>query len=177
MVKKKKTDPLAAEGQADDLHEPVPEAAAHRDGAELEACRQQLIRMQADFDNYRKRVQKEQGRIYHDAVDGFVANLLPVLDDLERAIRVAQKQTGDPSLLAGVELIYRRLRDVLDKEGITPIECIGKPFDPDCHQAVQRICVPDQPENTVVNETQRGYCRQDRVIRPAMVVVSTQDDE
>jgi molecular chaperone GrpE len=144
---------------------------------ELDACRLQLIRLQADFDNYRKRMQKEQYRVYQDAVDGFVMHLLPVLDDLERAIRAAQAQAGDKNLLTGVEMTHRRLKTVLEKEGITAMECVGKPFDPDCHQAVQRVCVPDQPENTILEEAQRGYQRQDRIIRPAMVIVSTQEDE
>ena len=178
MVKKKKTDPQETEHREEETMEAGAETPAPDAGAqELEACRQQLVRMQADFDNYRKRMMKEQTRVYQDAVEGFVLNLLPVLDDLERAIHAAKKQSADKNLLTGVEMIHRRLRDVLDKEGITPIECVGKPFDPECHQAVQRICVPDQPENTVVEEAQRGYQRQDRVIRPSMVVVSTQDEE
>ena len=182
MAKKKQNDPQQAESSEETLpleEEPVESGCTQEEDThrELDECRQQLIRLQADFDNYRKRMAKEQSRMYQDAVDGFVCNLLPVMDDLERAIRVAQDRTADKNLLAGVELIHRRLQDVLDKEGIVPMECVGEPFDPDCHQAVQRLCVPEQPENTVVEEALRGYRRRERVLRPAMVVVSTQDEE
>ncbi len=174
------TEPVAddrVDAQTDVGEETMPDDRKDSGTAELDACRNQLYRLQADFDNYRKRMIKEQSGTYQRAVDSIAKPLLDVVDDLERAIRAARDVSADKGLLSGVEMIHRRLLNVLEKEGILPMQCIGEPFDPDCHEAVQRISTPGQPENIVLAETQRGYRRDDRVIRAAKVVVSAREEE
>jgi molecular chaperone GrpE len=174
------TEPMkedAARSDAGAGDETIQAEEKDRTAAELETCRNQLYRLQADFDNFRKRMLKEQSGTYQRAVDSMAQPLLNVLDDLERAINAARDATADKGMLSGIEMIHRRLLNVLEKEGIMPMECIGEPFDPDCHEAVHRMCTPGQPENIVLAETQRGYRRDDRVIRPAKVVVSAREEE
>jgi len=131
--------------------------------------RQTLQRLKADFDNYRKRVAQDQERWQQMAVAGLALEVLPAIDNLERALGAS----GDPAAVRqGVELTVRQLRDVLAASGIRPFEAVGQPFDPTRHEAVARGAVPGVPEGHVAEEYRRGYLIGDQVLRPALVKVA-----
>jgi molecular chaperone GrpE len=130
-----------------------------------------LFRAQADFENYRRRVQKEKEDLAIYANQKLVLNLLPVLDNLDRALGT-EAAIGDEKLRQGVELTARSFRDILVKEGVTTIDAVGQPFDPNLHEGIMTVESTEHPDGTVVAEFQRGYRLGGRVIRPAMVQVS-----
>ena len=131
-----------------------------------------LLRLQADFDNYRKRTQKEKTEIIKYASERVIGDLLPVLDNFERAVSAAQINPDFSAFSQGVEMILRQLQTALSKEGLKAIEAIGQPFDPNLHDAVLRVESEEHPENTVVDELQKGYYLKEKVLRPSMVKVS-----
>jgi len=131
-----------------------------------------LQRTRADFENYQKRSQREVQQERRYANQSLAADLLPALDNLERATEAA-KQAGETGpLVQGVAMVQAQLLDVLRRHGITRIEALGQPFDPNLHQAVMQQPTADQPPNTVVNVLEHGFMIHDRVLRPARVVVS-----
>lgn len=131
-----------------------------------------LQRLQADFDNYRKRTQKEKEELIKYASERIVSDLLPVLDNFERAISAAQSSEDFKAFSQGVEMIHRQMQNMLTKEGLKAIDAVGQPFDPNLHEAVLQVDAEDQPENTVVEELQKGYYLKEKVLRPSMVKVS-----
>lgn len=131
-----------------------------------------LQRLQAEFDNYRKRTQKEKEDFVKYASERVVEALLPVLDNFERAVAAAKTSQDFNSFSQGVEMIYKQMLNTLDKEGLAAIEAVGKPFDPNIHEAVLQVDSEEYPENTVVEELQKGYLLKEKVIRPSMVKVS-----
>ncbi|MHB8125638.1 MAG: nucleotide exchange factor GrpE [Desulfitobacteriaceae bacterium] len=148
--------------------------------AELEVAKTQateyyahLQRLQADFDNYRKRTQKEKEDISKYAAERLVGAILPVLDNFERAIGSVQTSQDIAGYAQGVEMIFRQMHNVLIKEGLAVIEAVGQPFDPNLHEAILSVESEEHPENTVVEEVQKGYYLKDRVLRPSMVKVSS----
>ena len=132
---------------------------------------ERLLRLQAEFDNYRKRTQKEKAEIINYAVERLVGELLPVLDNFERAACAAKANSDIAAFSQGVEMILRQLQNVLSKEGLKAVEAVGQPFDPNIHEAVLRIDSEEHPENTVVEELQKGYYLKEKVLRPSMVKV------
>ena len=131
------------------------------------------LRALADLENYRKRAQREKEDAIRFANDHILRNIIPVLDNLERAIEHARTTIEDQgSLLEGVEMTLSQLHKVLESSGVTSIEAMGLPFDPNFHQAMGQIPTGDQPPNTVVQELQKGYLLNNRLLRPAMVMVS-----
>lgn len=132
----------------------------------------QLLRTLADFNNYRRRAREELEQARQFAIEDFVLRLLPVLDNFERAIKAAEEIKDYEALHGGVILILRQLRDALDKEGVKPIEAEGQQFDPNLHEAVMRVDTDEYPDNTIVEEFQKGYRLGDKVIRPSMVKVA-----
>ncbi|MDP4159530.1 MAG: nucleotide exchange factor GrpE [Bacillota bacterium] len=132
-----------------------------------------LQRLQAEFDNYRKRTIKEKTEIIKYASERLVGELLPVLDNFERATSAAQVNSDFSSFSQGVEMILRQLQTALGKEGLKAMEVVGQPFDPNLHDAVLRVESDEHPENTVVEELQKGYYLKDKVLRPSMVKVSS----
>lgn len=131
----------------------------------------QLQRMQADFDNYRKRTQKEKTELIKYAAERLVGELLPVLDNFDRAVSAAKVNPDFTSFSQGVEMILRQMQTALSKEGLRAMEAVGQPFDPNLHEAVLRVDSEDHPENTVVEELQKGYYLKEKVLRPCMVKV------
>ncbi len=130
-----------------------------------------LLRKTAEFDNYRKRVERERREQAEYAAADVLADLLPLVDDLERALQ-AGPETDTDSYRRGVELIHKQMLDLLRRRGVTLIDAVGKPFDPHLHQAVTHETVPGRPEGEVVEEFRRGYKLRDRLLRPAMVKVA-----
>jgi len=132
--------------------------------------RERLARLQADFENARKRSLKEQQEYREYAVFGTAKDLLPVLDNLERALETSPSDGAD--LRTGVELIHKQLLDVLFKIGVHPVHAIGERFDPRIHHAVATVDTDLVEDQTVVGELQCGYKFKDRLLRPAMVTVA-----
>ncbi|HWQ41123.1 MAG TPA: nucleotide exchange factor GrpE [Desulfosporosinus sp.] len=132
----------------------------------------QLLRLQADFDNYRKRTQKEKVELIKYASERVVGDLLPVLDNFERAASAAKVNPDFTAFSQGVDMIFRQLEAALSKEGLKAMEAVGQPFDPNLHDAVLRVDSEEHPENTVVEEIQKGYYLKEKVLRPCMVKVS-----
>lgn len=132
----------------------------------------QLQRLQADFDNYRKRTQKEKEDLAQYAATRVVEAMLPIVDNFERAITSAQTSQDFEAFAQGVEMIYRQVYSLLEKEGLKPIEAVGQPFDPKVHDAIVQMDSDEYPENTVIEELQKGYYLKDKVLRPSMVKVS-----
>lgn len=131
-------------------------------------------RIQADFINYKRRTEQEKEEIGEYANSMLVLSLLPVLDDLERALTSIPDELDELSWVDGVRLIERKLRTTLEAQGLSPIEALGEPFDPNIHEAAMQ---GKGKEGIVVEELQKGYKFQDRVIRPAKVVVGGGEDE
>ncbi|TEB07229.1 heat shock protein GrpE [Pelotomaculum schinkii] len=129
-----------------------------------------LLRLQADFENFRRRTRQEKDDYYKYASEQLVVALLPVLDNFGLAL--AAEGDSIEGFKAGVEMIYKQLLDVLATEGVTPIQAVGEPFDPTRHEAVAQDDSGEHPANTVVEEFRRGYSLREKVIRPSMVKVA-----
>jgi molecular chaperone GrpE len=140
--------------------------------AEKQDLQNTLVRRQADFENYRKRVERERQQERHRGAEVLIEQVLPVLDAFERAL-AGQDSSGSAEYRKGFELIRTQLWNALAKQGLQPIEAVGKPFDPHLHHAIENVPTADQPEGTVVGEMQKGYIFHDRVLRPAMVRVAS----
>lgn len=143
---------------------------------EAEALQERSLRMMAEFDNVRKRAAREREDHTRYANESLLRELLPVLDNFDRALQAAKGEPAASAVVSGVELIQREIMRVLEKFGVTPIESLGQPFDPTRHEAVARVQAPGQPDMTVVAETARGYLLNGRVLRPAMVAVAMGSD-
>jgi molecular chaperone GrpE len=141
--------------------------------AEKQELMNTLVRRQADFENYRKRVEKERQQEHHRGIEGLIESLLPVLDAFERALAV-QDDPGYAEYRKGFELIYRQLWEALAKRGLERIESTGKEFNPHFHHAIERAETTEHAEGIVIAELQPGYVFHGRVLRPAMVRVATQ---
>jgi molecular chaperone GrpE len=130
------------------------------------------LRSAAEFDNYRKRIQKETEEARRFANEELIKALIPVVDNLERAIIHVEEGSDSGPLLDGVKMIHKQFMDVLAKHGVEQVVAIGKPFDPNFHQALMQVKTNDAPPNTVVSEVTKGYLLSGRLIRPSMVGVS-----
>jgi len=140
--------------------------------AEAESHLDDLRRLQADFDNYRKRTLREQTARAASASQALVARLLPVLDNFELAVSAAEQSRDFDRMLKGVEMVFGELREVLQGEGLVKIEAEGKPFDPERHEAVVAVEQEDTEPGTVVDIVRTGYELRGKVLRPAMVKVA-----
>jgi molecular chaperone GrpE len=139
--------------------------------ADLEELRQTLLRRQADFDNYRKRIEKERFEDAKRATARVVEGLIPVIDGFEHAL-AAHREAEYETYRKGFELIYKQLLDHLAKLGVERLDPVGKPFDPHLHQAVDRAETKDLDDGTILQVFQPGYVFHGRVLRPAMVRVA-----
>lgn len=152
----------------------VASPSAEERAARETASRERLIRLQADFENFKKRIERDRADHERHATGHLVARLLPVLDNFERAMAVAGRD--DDGFREGIALIQRQLLDELRREGLVPMNCAGMPFDPTLHEAVATEITEAFAPNTVVRELQRGYYFHDRVLRAAMVQVSLEPE-
>jgi molecular chaperone GrpE len=158
----------ASAGGAQTSAASFPSAVAVED----ESLKERLLRLQADFENFKKRVDREKADYQRLATASLVSKLLPVIDNFERALATEPRTEGEAAIHEGVALIHRQLMEELRKEGLAPMESVGEPFDPAHHEAVATDDSSGLPPNTVVEELQRGYYFQDRLLRPAAVRVS-----
>jgi molecular chaperone GrpE len=143
--------------------------------AELDQAKERILRCQAELDNYRKRAAREMDEHRRYANIGLIRDLLPVLDNVERAIRAAEKSADGSGLLEGVKLVAQQLQGVLERHHCVKIEALGLPFDPHLHHAILQQPSDEHPANTVIMVTQDGYQLHDRVVRPSQVIVSAND--
>jgi molecular chaperone GrpE len=142
------------------LEESQAQAAEYKDGWQ---------RAVADFQNYRKRVERENSEVYQNAVAGIIKSYLPIVDDLERAL---QSRPADLAWVEGIELIYRKLQAILEAEGVKRIEAEGQVFDPTVHEAISQEPSENHASGQVIEVVQNGYMLGERVIRPALVRVA-----
>ena len=152
-----------------------PRAALHEavQATEVEEpMRERFLRLQADFENFKKRMDREKRDFHRHATATLVAKLLPVIDNFERALASDPRTDGESAMHKGITLIHRQLMEELRREGLVPLESVGEPFDPSRHEAIVTDSTSDLPPNTVVAEIQRGYFFLDRLLRPAAVKVS-----
>lgn len=150
---------------------PAPDPAPDDVTRERDDLRDRLLRKGAEFDNFRKRVERERKDFAEWAAADLVGEVLTVVDDFERALAVAAPPEAQ-AYRAGVELIHRQLLDVLKKRGVTAVETVGQVFDPHLHQAVAYDESPGVPDGQIVDELRRGYRLGDRLLRPALVRVA-----
>src|SRR5258708_1342812 len=146
--------------------------------AERASLYDKLLRRQAEFENYRKRVERERAELYQHGRDDVLLQFLPVVDNFERALSSLEESEGDAEALRrGVELIHKQFSDALAKLGLETVEAVGHTFDPNVHEAVTTEATDKHKENTVIEEFQRGYKIADRLLRPAIVKVASTPDK
>ncbi|HEY6443523.1 MAG TPA: nucleotide exchange factor GrpE [Candidatus Acidoferrales bacterium] len=144
--------------------------------AEKQELTDTLVRRQADFENYRKRIERERHQDHHRGVEAFAERILPVLDALGHAL-AADPGSASAEYRKGFELIERQLNDVLAKQGLVRMETAGKQFDPHFHHAIEQVETSEYPEGAIIDELQSGYLFHGKVLRPAMVRVATAPEE
>nr|WP_309099856.1 nucleotide exchange factor GrpE [Fredinandcohnia onubensis] len=140
--------------------------------AKLEEAESRILRQVADFENFKRRARLDQETAATYRSQSLVTDLLPALDNFERALQIEATNDQAKSIMQGVEMVYRSIIDALKKEGVEAIEAVGTQFDPNVHQAVMQVSEPDTESNVVLEEFQKGYKLKDRVLRPSMVKVN-----
>ena len=166
--------PEVSEAQVEGAPRPDPAEAVTAERDQLKAedadLQDRLLRRQAEFENFRRRTERDRSDFLQYAGMEIVRDILPILDDFERALKT---ESSDSSYRKGVELIYQRLVETLKKIGLEPIETtVGQEFDPNLHQAAVRFETDEAPENTITDEFQRGYNFKGKLLRPVMVKVA-----
>ena len=139
---------------------------------ELKASNENYLRAVADLQNFRRRGEEERRRLEREGNERLIKELLPVLDDFDRAVEFAREAKIFDQLIGGVEAILRKFSETFEKQGVQPIAAIGEKFDPDYHEAVMLDEESDQPDETITAELRRGYLMNDRVLRPSLVKVA-----
>jgi len=139
---------------------------------QVEEGNQRLLRAQADFDNFRRRTLKEKEELAQYAAMKLIGELLPVTDNMERALAASKANQDFESLAKGVDMIFRQFSQVLENEGLQAMNAVGQPFNPEFHQAIMQVESEEHEEGIVVEEVQKGYMLKEKVLRPAMVKVS-----
>jgi molecular chaperone GrpE len=144
---------------------------------EAKSLNDKYLRLAAEFDNYKRLIQRDQRDQIRFGNESLLKELLPVVDNLERAIKASHEGGNNKALIQGVDLTLKQLTGALSRFHVTPVQTIGKPFDPAMHQAVVSIASEKVPAQHVLDELQRGYLLHDRILRAAMVSVSTGQTE
>lgn len=163
-----------AEAPATEVKEPSPLEQAE---AERDRLKDQLLRVAADFDNFRKRTKKDIEHAERRAKEDVLREILPVIDNLERAVQAAQGATDVASVVTGIEMVLKGFEDASGRIGLEKISSLGQRFDPTVHDAFQQQESAEHPPGTILAEYQPGYRLGDRLLRPAMVVVSKKPPE
>lgn len=167
------TDPTAIDvsSAAEASPAATPAAPAVPIEVELAVAKDRYLRLLADFENHRRRAMREREDLVKRATEDLMEALLPVVDNVERALQ--QQPAVEDAFVKGVRMVYEQLLAVLTRAGLTPLEAQGQPFDPTRHEAILSVPSADVAENTVVQQTRRGYLLGDRLLRPAQVIVSS----
>lgn len=145
--------------------------------AEAQRMKESWVRTAADFDNFRKRVRREMEDAKRESRERLLKAVLPVFDNLERAIQSALRSADVKAVAEGLSMVQRQFVDALGREGIGRVTTVGHPFDPSVHEAIQQVETSDHAAGTVIAEVQPGYTQGDRLLRPAMVVVAKAKSE
>lgn len=169
--KKKKAKKEAEPKQPEDAVKEAPEQEVSA-VIEEEPLQAQLMRLRADFDNFRKRTQRERSELFLFANESLFLEMLPVIDHFEMGLKSAEEHQTDCSVTEGFKLVYNQLLDVLKKFNVTPIDAVGEAFDPHRHEALTHM-PSDKPAETVVEQVRRGYMLGEKLLRAAQVVVSS----
>ena len=138
-----------------------------------ESLQEQLIRLQADFTNFRNRTQRERISLYQRANEDLLLEILPILDHFEMGLQTAEKQNTEKAVIDGFSMIFDQFNKVLDQFKLLPIKVIGEPFDPHIHEAITYICSEEFPEGVCVEQIRKGYMHGEKLLRAAQVVVSS----
>lgn len=164
--------------QAGPEEAPAEDAAAQALRAERDDLYDRLLRTTADFDNYRKRIERERREVSEGATADLIRDLLPVIDDLERALAATaasdaeREDDRETNLRRGIQLIHKQLLEVLRRRGVEPFDSVGQPFDPAWHEAISYETGADRPEGEIIGEVRRGYRLGQRLLRPSQVRVA-----
>ena len=179
----KKTNDVEEEQQPEALPQPelTEPAALNLQVEELQKqvtqYKDMLLRKAAEFDNFKRRIENETANIVRFATESLIDDLLPVVDDFERSLKHSKEMKESEALVKGVELIYLKLMKVLEARGVKAFETVGKEFSVDYHDALMQMPRNDLPPHTVIEEVEKGYMLNDKVIRHAKVVVSSAPPE
>jgi molecular chaperone GrpE len=165
-----KDEPQEQQGENADAKGDARDEALKKLQSERDALFDRVARQQAEFENYRKRAEKEKSDFKEFAVADSLKGLLPIIDNFDLALK-AQK-TSESELRKGVELIRKQMEDLLTKLGVQPVKSVGEHFDPHLHEAIEMVETDEAEDNTVLQELQRGYRFKERLLRPAMVRVA-----
>ena len=157
------------EGEVQEAEEKSPEAEIEALNAKLAENAERMKRLQADFENFRRRTRQEKEELSNMVIQGFITELLPLVDNFDRAM--ASEATDAEKFQQGVEMIYNQLTEILKNKGMEVIDVTDAKFDPNFHQAVMRVQNPDLEDDTIAAELQKGYMVKGKVIRPSMVQV------
>ena len=172
---------LLEEELTEDVQEEIVDAAAEEAeealdpeklAADLAELNQRFLRTAADFENYKRRTAQEKDDLLKYSNAKLMAELLPVLDNFQLALKCPAESVEAQNVVKGVEMIYRQMLQTLEAAGMAKIEAVGQPFDPNLHEAIMQVDDDTVPEDTVVEELRAGYMLKERVIRPSMVKVS-----
>jgi molecular chaperone GrpE len=147
------------------------EEALRQEHERAEDYLRRLAYLQAEFENYRKRVEKERHEMNQVAADKLVVSMLDVVDELEMAVAVAKKSNDKEAIVKGLEMVLRKFSGLLENEGLRPIESVGRDFDPTVHEVIQRVPVSEDMKGKVVEEVRKGYTLRGKVIRSGLVKV------
>ena len=156
--------------EAYEENEPVGPKTMKEAQAMIDDLNDRLVRQAADLENFRKRSQREKDEARQFANQGLLEKLLPVLDNFEMALAAAEQ--ADPAIRDGVQMIYDQLLGVLKESGVEAVDAVGETFDPNLHEAISQQHTDEAPEGTVLQQVQRGYKLNDRLVRPARVIVA-----
>jgi molecular chaperone GrpE len=169
--------PLEEEMEPDRLAEHISALQAELEQLrkDVEESQNHYLRVLADFDNFRRRQREETARQVGLAREELILKILPLVDNFQRTLDATEAQHSYDSLVEGVSLTLRQIREMLEKEGLQPIEAVGEPFNPELHEAMMRVDTDEYPENTVIDELEKGYTLNGKVLRPARVRVAAPD--
>ncbi len=168
-------DEVSVDGGNVDVKQLLAELANYKQ--QLAEVKNSYIRAHADFDNFRKRMRSERDQEFGRGSDKVITELLPIIDDFERALDAVHKALVPEAMTKGVDLIYRQLMGILERYNIVQMDADGQPFDPKFHDAVAKVVNDDVPEHTVIGVVQKGYTKNGDIFRPARVAVSVSSEE
>ncbi len=143
----------------------------------LDSTKDQLLRKAADFENYKRRIENDMGTISRFANEGLILELLPILDDFTRSMKSGKDRREFGPFYQGIELIYSKLMKILEIQGVTPMECVGKEFNVDFHDALMQMPKEGVSPHTIIEEVEKGYMLYDKVLRHAKVVVASEPQD
>lgn len=164
-------DDSITEEKIQELQERIAQLEKERDD-----LKDRFLRKAAEFENYKRRTEQELSAFSKYAHEQFIVDLLPVLDDFERSLQISKERREFGPFYKGVELIYKKFSNLLESKGVKPIEAEGKPFDVDLHNALMQVPKDNVDPNTVIEEVEKGYLYNDKIIRYAKVIVAKEPD-